>query len=175
MKLTFIAYDGKLTPATDEAEAWARKIKPGDIIEVDVVRPRSQSFHKLFFAMLKIVSDNIDGCTTESLLREIKIGLKHTEIALISKHAIMLAIEELLPSLPSAPPLAFFDAILPDPVPCNIPKSISFSAMDQDTFSAFFTKAVDYIISDVLPGIDRDALTYEIYQMAGVPMALIDQ
>ena len=44
MKLTFIAYDGKLTPATDEAEAWTRKIKPGDIIEVDVVRPRSQQF-----------------------------------------------------------------------------------------------------------------------------------
>ena len=42
MKFTFIAYDGKLTPATDEAEAWARKIKPGDIIEVDVTRPRSQ-------------------------------------------------------------------------------------------------------------------------------------
>ena len=42
MKFTFIAHDGNLTPATDEAEAWLRKIKPGDIIEIDVVRPRSQ-------------------------------------------------------------------------------------------------------------------------------------
>ena len=145
MKLTFIVYDGKLTPATDEAETWARKIKPGDIIEVDVKRPRSQSFHKLLFAMLKIVSDNLDNCSVDNLLDIIKIGIGHTKIIK-----------------------------MPDGRLYAIPKSISFSAMDQDTFSAFFTKAVDYIISDVLPGIDRDALTYEIYQLAGVPMALMD-
>ena len=145
MKFTFIAYDGKLTPATDEAEAWARKIKPGDIIEVDVVRPRSQQFHKLLFAMLKIVSDNLDNCSVDNLLDVIKLGTGHTKII----------------ELPGG---AYY----------AIPKSISFSAMDQDTFSAFFTKAVDYIISDVLPGIDRDALTYEIYQMAGVPMSLME-
>ena len=180
MKYAFIKRGGAgglpsvLTPATDEAEAWARKIKPGDVIEVDVVRPRSQRFHRLFFALLKIVSDNMDGGSIEGLLREIKIGLKHTEIALISKHAIMIALEELLPLLSNAPPLAFFDAILPDPVPCNIPKSISFSAMDQDTFAAFFTKSVDYVIQNVLPGIDREALTYEVYNMANVPLSLAD-
>ena len=145
MKFTFIAYDGKLTPATDEAEAWARKIKPGDIIEVDVVRPRSQQFHKLLFAMLKIVSDNLDNCSVDNLLDVIKLGTGHTKII----------------ELPGG---AYY----------AIPKSISFSAMDQDTFSAFFTKAVDYIISDVLPGIDKEALTHEIYSLAGVPMALMD-
>ena len=145
MKLTFIAYDGRLTPATDEAEAWARKIKPGDIVEVDVVRPRSQQHHKLFFSLLKIVSDNMDNCSVDNLLDVIKLGTGHTKII----------------ELPGG---AFY----------AIPKSISFSAMDQGDFSMFFTKAVDYVISAVLPGIDRDALTYEIYSLAGVPMALME-
>ena len=146
MKLTFIAYDGKLAPATDDAEAWLRKIKPGDVIEVDVVRPRSQRFHRLFFSLLKIVSDNIDNCSADNLLDVIKLGTGHTKIV-----------------------------ELPDGGFYTIPKSISFSAMDQDTFSAFFTKSVDYVIAAILPGIDRDALTYEVYSLAGVPMALIDQ
>ena len=145
MKFTFIAYDGKLIPATDEAEAWARKIKPGDIIEVDVVRPRSQSFHKLFFAMLKIVSDNMDNCSVDNLLDIIKIGIGHTKIIK-----------------------------MPDGRLYAIPMSISFSSLDQDAFAEIFTKAGDYVIQEILPGIDRDALTYEIYEMAGVPMALME-
>lgn len=145
MKHVFTAYDGKLIPATDEAESWIRRIKPGDIIDVDVVRPRSQQHHKLFFSMLKIVSDNLDNCSVDNLLDIIKLGTGHTKIVK-----------------------------LPGGVAYAIPKSISFSAMDRDTFSAFFTKAVDYIISYVLPGIDKDALTYEIYSLAGVPMALMD-
>ena len=145
MKLTFIAYDGKLTPATDEAEGWARKIKPGDIIEVDVKRPRSQRHHRLFFAMLKIVSDNLDNCSVDNLLDIIKIGIGHTKIVK-----------------------------MPDGRLYAIPMSISFSSLDQDAFAEIFTKAGDYVIQEILPGIDRDALTYEIYEMAGVPMALID-
>lgn len=145
MKLTFIAYDGKLTPATDEAEAWARKIKPGDIIEVDVKRPRSQQFHKLFFAMLKIVSDNLDNCSVDNLLDIIKIGIGHTKIIK-----------------------------MPDGRLYAIPMSISFSSLDQDAFAEIFTKAGDYVIQEILPGIDRDALTYEVYSLAGVPMALME-
>lgn len=146
MKLTFIAYDGKLAPATDEAESWLRKIKPGDVIDVDAVRPRSQRFHRLFFALLKIVSDNIDNCSVDNLLDVIKLGTGHTKIV----------------ELPSG---GYY----------TIPKSISFSAMDQDQFSAFFTKAVDFVIQQVLPDVGGDALKYEVYSLAGVPMALIDQ
>lgn len=145
MKLTFIACDGKLVPATDEATAWARKIKPGDIIEADVVRPRSQAFHKLFFAMLKIVSDNKDDYSVEELLDIIKLGIGHTRVI----------------QLPGG---TFY----------ALPKSISFASLDQDQFSAFFNRAVDYVISDILPGIDRQGLTNEIYAMAGIPASLME-
>lgn len=144
MKLTFIVYDGKLAPATDEAEAWARKIKPGDVIEVDVVRPRSQQFHKLFFALLKIVSDNIDNCSVDNLLDVIKLGTGHTKIV-----------------------------ELPDGGFYTIPKSISFSAMDEAEFSMFFTKAVDFIIKELVP-VDREALLHEVYEIAGLPQSLLD-
>ena len=135
-----------LRPYADEGVAWIRRMNPGDIIEVDVVRPRSQQHHRLFFAMLKIVSDNLDNCSVDNLLDIIKIGIGHTKIVK-----------------------------MPDGRLYAIPMSISFSSLDQDAFAEIFTKAGDYVIQEILPGIDRDALTYEVFAMAGVPMALIDQ
>ena len=134
-----------LRPHTEEATAWARRMNPGDIIEVDVVRPRSQQHHRLFFAMLKIVNDNRDGGSVDELLDIIKIGAGHTYVV-----------------------------ELPGGFLYRVPKSVSFAKMDQDQFSAFFNSAVDYIVSDILPGIDKAALTAEIYAAAGIPMALLD-
>ena len=55
----------------------------------------------------------------------------------------------------------------------SVPKSISFSKMDRDAFQKFFDRAVDFVISDILPGIEKAGLTAEVYSMAGVPMALM--
>ena len=129
-----------LRPATDEALVWIRRMNPGDLIECDVVRPRSQQHHKLFFALLKIVTDNQDVIkSTDELLDMIKIGVGHTNTLYV-------------------PGMGF----------CTIPRSISFSSLDQDAFSAFFTKAVDYVIEFILPGIGEEALTAEVFEMAGI-------
>ena len=145
-KDVFLVRDKAGFAPMDEAAADViSKIPAGAVIKASWVSPRNIRAHRLFFAMLKIVSDNMDNCSVDNLLDVIKLGTGHTKII----------------ELPGG---AYY----------AIPKSISFSAMDQDTFSAFFTKAVDYIISDVLPGIDKEALTHEIYSLAGVPMALMD-
>lgn len=133
-----------LRPATDEALAWIRRMNPGNIIECDVVRPRSQQHHKLFFALLKIVSDNHPaGASVDTLLDIIKIGIGHSEAIGVPKVGI-----------------------------CYVPKSISFASMDKDEFSAFFTRAVDYVVAEILPGIEKEALTNEIFDLAGIPMSL---
>lgn len=42
------------------------------------------------------------------------------------------------------------------------PKSISFAAMDQTAFEAFFDRGVAYICEAVIPGLDRDQLLAEV-------------
>ena len=136
-----------LEPATEDAKMWLHKIKQGNIIECDVVRPRSQQHHKLFFALLKIVSDNHpNGFAVDTLLDVIKLGVGHSVTV-------------------DVPGIGL----------CHVPQSISFAAMDQDEFSAFFTKAVDYVIEHILPRIDKAALTAEIYDLAGIPMSLMER
>ena len=144
MKAIFYKRHGALVPYTEEGADALRRIKDGDILEVQFTRPRSQRHHKLFFAMLKIVQDNRDSGSIDELLDIIKIGVGHTNIILVPNIGLVA-----------------------------VPKSINFASMDQDQFSAFFTRAADYVIAAILPGIDRQGLMSEVYEMAGVPMSLM--
>lgn len=122
-----------------------KRIKDGDIVEIEFRRPRSQKFHKLFFMLLKVVSDcPSEYASTENLLDIIKIGIGHSTLLRT-----------------------------PSGITVSVPKSISFAAMDEDSFSAFFNKAVDYIIQEIIP-VDREALLHEVYDMAGIPQSLLD-
>ena len=132
-----------LVPLDDELPGWKR-IKPGDIIEVEYVRPRSQQFHKLFWALLKLVADNQEQYGMDEILDVVKIGVGHTRVI-----------------------------AMPGDFVFRVPKSISFSSMDDDEFAAFFRSAVDYIISDLI-AFDREALLREVYDLAGLPQSLIN-
>ena len=46
-------------------------------------------------------------------------------------------------------------------------QSISFGSMDQIEFKKFFDASLDVITSEVIPGINSDALIYEVEQMLG--------
>ena len=166
---------GHLRPATDEALAWVRRMNPGNIIECDVVRPRSQQHHRLFFALLKIVSDNHpDGASVDMLLDIIKLGVGHTTLVKLPQRVLGRIIAQLMPWLKQFIPSSYLDITLRGDVYYAVPKSISFAAMDEDEFGEFFNKAVDYIIAEILPGIDKDALTREVYDMAGIPQSLLE-
>ena len=145
MKAIFYKRHGALVPYTEEGADALRRIKDGDILEVQFTRPRSQRHHKLFFAMLKIVQDNRDSGSIDELLDIIKIGVGHTNIILVPNIGLVA-----------------------------VPKSINFASMDQDQFNKFFNRAVDFIVADILPGIDKAALTAEVYNLAGIPMALLE-
>ena len=116
------------------------------VINCKWTRSRSGPQHRLFFALLKKVFDNQTECKTmDVLLAVIKLGTGHAEV------------------MKTAQGFYF-----------SVPKSISFSKMDRDAFEKFFRRAVDFVVSDILPGIDKSALTAEVYQMAGVPMSLLE-
>ena len=44
----------------------------------------------------------------------------------------------------------------------HLPKSISFATMDETEFSAFYDKAVDWVLSEVIPGLQRQHLDVEV-------------
>jgi hypothetical protein len=102
---------------------------------VATVHPRNQKAHAWFFGLLGVLSDATDK-SIEALLDEIKIGIGHTN------KIVMSATGEIK----------------------ETPRSISWSAMDEPTFKAFRERAVDYIATDIMPGVDREDLVREVHE-----------
>ena len=142
MKGLFRRSEHGLVPLDDELPGWKR-IKPGDIVDIEYVRPRSQQFHKLFFALLKLVADNQEQYGMDEILDVVKIGVGHTRVI-----------------------------AMPGDFVFRVPKSISFASLDDDEFAAFFRSAVDFVISDLVP-LEREALLREVFDLAGLPQSLI--
>lgn len=142
MKGLFRRSEHGLVPLDDDLPGWKR-IKPGDIVDIEYVRPRSQKFHRLFFALLKLAADNQEKYGMDEILDVVKIGVGHTRVI-----------------------------AMPGDFVFRVPKSISFALMDDDEFADFFRAAVDFVISDLI-AVDREALLREVHEIAGLPQSLI--
>ena len=136
---------GSLRPDDEAAEAVLRSIKNGELVSVDVKRPRNPQHHKLFFALAGRVWENLDHKkypTSEDVVTELKIITGHytkTFIPIDGKQYTVLT-----------------------------PKSIKFSKLDQVGFAAFFDRCCDHIVANILPGITSESLREEIEIMTGI-------
>ena len=109
-------------------------------------RPRNGKHSALFFVLLKMVYDNQTHYINPEHMREdITKAIGHCDFYVNAEGETV----------------------------CRA-LSIAWGGMGQDEFNVFFNKAVDFIIAKILPGIDRAALTAEVYSMAGVPMSLLE-
>jgi hypothetical protein len=117
-----------------DQEEWAKfnrrqeTMQPGKWMRVKWSTPRNGKHHRKFMALVQLVTENseIYGTVPKALI------------------AIKLA-------------AGYFDAV-PDPrtgeiVP--VPHSISFDAMEQGDFEAFYSAALDGILAVILPTMDR--------------------
>lgn len=120
-----------LAPADEDAEAVISRWPMGQGVSAEVKRERNLAHHRKFFALVSTVaaySEVFD--TTEKALVAIKLAAGHCEF-------------------------------LPDPRTGElvaVPKSISFDAMDEDAFSQFESRAIDGILTHILPAMDRQSL-----------------
>ena len=131
---------GSLRPADEQAEVLIKRLWQGEIVEVEIRRPRNIKFHRKFWALMNIVWDNIDHDeypTVEALVTRLKIDTGHRETML-------------------------FDGVI-----AYIPKSINFASMDASQFDEFFERCSDWIASHVLPGVTQQELREEIEGMIG--------
>jgi hypothetical protein len=133
MKILARKQFGTLRAIDDAGEEALRGIANGALVQVEIKRPRNAQQHRKFFAMLGIVLQNQQHYkNTEHLLAACKLGTGHVDM-IRTKHGDVA-----------------------------IPKSISFASMSQDDFSKFYDAAVDWVVTDVIPGLKRADLDAEI-------------
>ncbi len=133
-----------LHAADDDAEATLRGLGQGEIVEVTVKRPRNIRHHRMFFALLNLVWQNTDQekwPTVDDLLTEVKLVTGHYDRRVISFEG------------------GRYNVLTP--------RSISFAAMDQVGFDAFFQRVCDWVQENVVPGVSSTEWSTEIETMIG--------
>lgn len=133
---------GSLRPADEVGEDALRKIGNGEVVSIELKRPRNIKHHRMFWALMTIVHSNMDEArypSVEDLVAAVKIaaGLR-TRI------------------------------VLPNGEVGFIPGSIAFHKMDQSAFSEFYDRVCDLIAKHFLPGVTSDQLRAEVEIMTGI-------
>lgn len=110
-----------------------RKIKNGALVLVEVKQTRNPQHHRKLFAMLNIVLKNQDYYKSlDTLLSACKLATGHAEIVRTKRGDVA------------------------------IPKSIAFHSMSQDDFGTFYEASVDWVVSEVIPGLSKEDLDAEV-------------
>ena len=128
---------GALRPADEAAMQALQRIPVDGVVALKIKRPRNLGHHRKFFALLKIVFENQELYKSEAaLLAAIKIATGHCT-----------------------------PIVLADGTRAFIPSSISFAAMDQGEFEAFWEKVVTLVCAKIIPNLNREDLEAEIMSM----------
>ncbi len=128
--------------AADEPTAEAmRKYKVGDTYRAEVVKPRNIAMHRRYWALVTLCYQNSEQfSSTEQLHEYLKIRAGHCS-QIVSKTTGEIFL---------------------------VPKSIAFSEMDEVEFLEFWKRITDVICSEIIPGLDNEALELEIQRCAGM-------
>ncbi len=122
-----------LQPIDEVGEAAMRKLHLNDVVNVEIKRSRNQAFHRKFFAMLQIILQNQDHYKSmDDLLDVCKLRTGHCRTVQTRRGEV------------------------------RIPRSISFATMDDTEFADFYDRACAWVVTEVIPGLERQALEEEV-------------
>ena len=125
-----------LRPCDEVGERALKQIGQGTVVTCSVKQPRNVQHHRLFFALVSKVFENQEYFkSVEQLVAALKIAIGHVDVIQTKRGTF------------------------------TIPKSISFAKMDQAQFSEFYERAVDFVVSEVVPGLGRAELEAEIQEL----------
>lgn len=121
------------TPADQDAWAKFRRkletMKPGKWLRIEASSPRNGKHHRKMFALLQLVAENSETYNTvEKALVAIKLIVGHFEPAVHPQTGELI----------------------------QVPKSIAYESMDQETFEAFYSAALDGVLQHILPTMDQE-------------------
>ncbi|WP_149313497.1 hypothetical protein [Methylobacterium sp. P1-11] len=129
----FIKRGTSLWAADMHADDFLRGIKDGSEVLVTIRRPRSVQHHRKLFALFAVVLEQTDRWADSTMLLEdlkLATGLFETRVSALTG------------------------------MPYPVPASISFAAMSQDRFAAWYEKAIR-VLSEHL-GTDVETLSREV-------------
>lgn len=142
MRFLVAKHLGSLRPVDQAGEDALRKIGLGEMVEIELRRPRNIKHHRKYWALVTLVWEQLDHDkwpTAEELHEAIKIRV-----------GLRKRIQ------------------LPRGEVGYIAGSIAFHRMSEDEFEAFYGRVCDLIAKAVLPGISTDELKAEVEQLIGV-------
>lgn len=125
-------------PANEEAEAFMKRFKFGEIAELNCTKVRNGKYHRMFFAMLRLISENSNPPISR------KAALYFAKLATGTGE------------------------VIPDSKGENhfVPGSISFAKMDQAEFEAFVQQAIPPLVGRFMVGTAPQDLINEVMEMA---------
>ena len=136
MRGLFFRKMGALRPADEAAEAIMSKCREDELIAVVVKRGRNLAHHRKLFKLFQIVAENQSHYKdAEEVLVAFKFAIGWTD-KIKTKRGVV-----------------------------EIPRSISFAKCDQTEFDLFYSKAVDFLVQEVIPGTDGDELRREVEEL----------
>lgn len=131
------SFDG-FRPMNDEAQDFMASCKFGEIVELKGTKVRNGKYHRLFFAMLKLISENSDPhISPKAALHFAKLATGTGDLVEDSrgeKHFV--------------------------------PGSISFAKMDQEAFEGFVAAAIPPLVGRFMRGTAPDAVIGEAMSLA---------
>lgn len=128
-----------LRPVDAAGHQAMAKLAHDDLVTVEIRKSRNLQHHRLFWALCSLVADNVTGVTAEQVAGVLKLKTGHCDPVKTADGTIHM-----------------------------IPKSISFAAMDQTEFSAFYDRVVEVVQRDWLPGVKQADLRRELEEMTGL-------
>src|SRR3990167_5363857 len=121
-----------LQPADDVEVKFMGRLKLHELVAVEAKQPRNLAHHRKFWKLMEIVARNQEHYgSAEEVCAAFKVAVGHCDFVQ-TKHGLV-----------------------------GIPRSINFANMDQTEFDSFYSKAVEYLTTEVIQGLNKDALRRE--------------
>lgn len=126
------------TPASDEAGAFFAKTKLGQLVTLTGRKSRGLGYHRLFFAMLRLISENSNPPISEvAALHFAKLATGTGEVVKDSRGETHF-----------------------------VPGSISFAKMDEDAFHSFVQQAIPPLVGRFMIGTAPQSVIAEAMDLA---------
>ena len=124
-------------PFNEKAQDQASKCKLGEIVELKPTKVRNGKFHRKYFAILRLISENSNPhITEEQALHFAKVASGCGEFVIVRG------------------------------VEWFVPGSISFAAMDQTAFDEFVKRSIPPVVTRFMNGTAPEAVIAEAMELA---------
>lgn len=133
---------GALRPVGDEGEEILNSLPLGKLLKVKISQSRSLPWLRRYWSLVGIVASN-SSYSKDDVHALLKIRCGCSRLIQERNGNIL-----------------------------TVPDSISFDRMQADAWAVYWNRVVDYVASDLLPGISRKELERELIEIAGLPMEL---